>query len=100
MTINSQSVNGQEIADMLQQREGEWIMCKETSKVIQYRNEYIHNKMIQLDQVTDARKHTHRLARIMKYHELLTNVEVFYARQRLHTVFGSIFLKGCEDKWK
>ena len=65
---------------------------------IQQRNEYIHNKMIQLDQVKDAHKHTHRLARIMKYHKLLTDVEVFYARQRLHTVFGSISLKGCEDK--
>ncbi|MDD1503507.1 hypothetical protein PVA17_12140 [Lysinibacillus sp. CNPSo 3705] len=33
--------------------------------------EYIHNKMKQLDLVKDAHKHTCRLARITKYHNLL-----------------------------
>ncbi|MBG9691359.1 hypothetical protein ABD91_10775 [Lysinibacillus sphaericus] len=67
------------------------------SKTIQQRNEYIRSKMSQLDQVKDAHKHTHRLARIMKYHKLLTDVEVVYIRQRLYKVFGNISLKGSED---
>lgn len=72
-------------------------MCIKTqSKTIQQRNEYIHNKMKQLNQVKDAHKHTHRLARIMKYHKLLTDVEVVYMRQRLHKVFGNVSLKGSE----
>lgn len=71
-------------------------MCNQST--IQQRNEYIHNKMLQLDKVKDAHKHTHRLARIMKYHELLTNVEVVLMRQRLHTVFRDTSLKGCEGK--
>lgn len=66
--------------------------------IIQQLNEYIHNKMIQLDQVKDARKHTHRLARMMKYHKLLSDVEMAYMRQRLHTVFRDSSLKGCEGK--
>lgn len=66
--------------------------------IIQQRNEYIHNKMMQLDQVKDAHKHTRRLGRIMKYHELLTDVEVSLMRQLLRTVFGSITSKGCEGK--
>ncbi|MFS0819037.1 hypothetical protein ABC382_19220 [Lysinibacillus sp. 1P01SD] len=73
-------------------------MCgSHQSKTIQQRNEYIHNKMIQLDQVKDAHKHTHRLARIMKYHKLLTDVEVAYMRHRLHVVFGNVSLKGSDD---
>lgn len=67
------------------------------SKTIQQRNEYIHIKIIQLDQVRDARKHTHRLARIMKYHKLLTDVEVAYMRQRLQIAFKDVSLKGSED---
>jgi len=96
MTINSQSVNGLEIADMMK---GERIsMCgRVQSKTIQQRNEYIHSKMNQLDQVKDARKHTHRLARITKYHKLLTDVEVAYMRQRLYKVFGNVSLKGSDD---
>ncbi|MBG9452543.1 hypothetical protein ABE61_00165 [Lysinibacillus sphaericus] len=68
------------------------------SKTIQQRNEYIHIKMIQLDQVKEARKHTHRLARIMKYHKQLSDEEVAYMRQRLHNVFGKESLKGSECK--
>lgn len=56
----------------------------------QQRNEYIHNKMLQLDKVKDVRKHAHRLTRIMKYHKLLTDVEVSIMRQRLHGVFGNL----------
>ncbi|TQR27193.1 hypothetical protein C7Y47_23530 [Lysinibacillus sphaericus] len=73
-------------------------MCgRGQSKTIQQRNEYIHNKMKQLDQVKDALKHTHRLARIMKYHKLLTDVEVAYMRQRLQIAFKDVSLKGSED---
>ena len=60
-------------------------MCKQAT--IKERNEYIHNKMLQLDKVKDARKHTHRLARIMKYHRLLTDVEVSLMRQKLKQAF-------------
>ena len=69
----------------------------EQSKTIEQRNEYIHNKMIQLDQVRDARKHTKRLARIMKYHKVLTDVEVSSMRQRLQIAFKGVPLKGSED---
>lgn len=63
-------------------------MCgRGQSKTTQQRNEYIHNKMIQLDMVTDARKHTKRLARIMKYHELLTVLEVKQIRENLRKAF-------------
>ncbi|MGA3601198.1 hypothetical protein [Lysinibacillus agricola] len=62
-------------------------MCKQALKTISQRNEYIHNKMIQLDQVKDARKHTHRLARIMKYHKLLTDLEVEHMRKKLKQAF-------------
>ncbi len=89
-------MNGLEIADI---QKGERIsMCgRGQSKTIQQRNEYIHNKMKQLDQVKDARKHTRRLARIMKYHRLLTNVEVSSIRQHLQIAFKGIPLKGSED---
>jgi hypothetical protein len=73
-------------------------MCgRGQAKTIQQRNEYIHNKMKQLDQVKEARKHTHRLARITKYHKLLTDVEVAYMRQRLQIAFKGVPLKGSED---
>ncbi|KOP78920.1 hypothetical protein AMS59_07670 [Lysinibacillus sp. FJAT-14745] len=63
-------------------------MCgRDQSKTIQKRNEYIHNKLKQLDQVKDARKHTRRLARIMKYHKLLTDVEVEHMRKKLKQAF-------------
>ena len=51
------------------------------------RNDYLNLKMKQLDKVKDARKHTKRLARIMKYHELLTKVEVADMRRKLKQVF-------------
>ncbi|MGG2110991.1 hypothetical protein ABFY60_10795 [Lysinibacillus pakistanensis] len=74
-------------------------MCgRGQSKTIQQRNEYIHSKMNQLDQVKDAHKHTRRLARIMKYHELLTDVEVSFMRQRLYVVFGSLEKAGEEHE--
>lgn len=89
-------MNGLEIADMVK---GERIlMCgRGQSTTIQQRNEYIHNKMKQLDLVKDAHKHTCRLARITKYHNLLTDVEVAYMRQHLYKAFGNVSLKGSED---
>ena len=65
----------------------------EQPKSIQQRNEYIHNKMIQLDQVKEAHKHTQRLARIMKYHKVLTDVEVSSMRQHLQIAFNRRFLE-------
>ncbi|MFJ6211672.1 hypothetical protein [Lysinibacillus sp. NPDC092081] len=63
-------------------------MCgRGQSKTIKQCNEYIHKKMKQLDQVKDARKHTHRLARIIKYHELLTALEVKQMRENLRKAF-------------
>lgn len=95
MAINSQSVNGLEITDI---QKGEISMCESSQlRNIQQRNEYIHNKTKQLDQVKDAHMHTRRLARIMKYHKLLTDVEVAYMRHRLHAVFGNLTLKGSEE---
>ena len=89
-------MNGLEIADMFK---GEGITVCRSGKLksIQQRNEYILSKMKQLDQVKDARKHTHRLARMMKYHKLLTDVEVAYMRQRLQIAFKDVSLKGSED---
>ena len=59
-------------------------------KTFQRRNTYIQNKMLQLDKVADARKHTKRLARIMKYYELLTAIEVAEKREKLKRVFGEL----------
>lgn len=74
-------------------------MCgRGQSKTIQQRNEYIYSKMNQLDKVKDAHKHTRRLARIMKYHELLTDEEVSFMRQRLYVVFGSLKKAGDEHE--
>ena len=56
-------------------------------KTFAQRNEYHNLKLKQLDKITDARKHTRRLARIMKYHELLTALEVEHMRQKLKQVF-------------
>lgn len=58
-----------------------------TMKTSTQRNDYLNLKMKQLDKVKDARKHTKRLARIMKYHELLTKVEVADMRRKLKQVF-------------
>lgn len=63
-------------------------MCERGQlKTIQQRNEYINLKLKQLDKITDARKHTKRLARIMKYHQLLTELEVAEMRQKLRQAF-------------
>lgn len=59
----------------------------ENLKTLAQRNDYLTRKMKQLDKVKDARKHTKRLARIMKYHELLTKVEVADLRRKLKQVF-------------
>ena len=45
-------------------------------KSIQRRQEYINSKIKQLDNITDAHKHHRRLTRIMRYHGLLTDLEV------------------------
>lgn len=56
-------------------------------KSTQRRNEYIRIKMLQLDKVTDAHRHTRRLARIMKYCELLFIIEKAYHLKKLRKVF-------------
>jgi len=56
-------------------------------KTFAQRNEYHNLKLKQLDKIIDARKHTRRLVRIMKYHELLTALEVAHMRQKLKQVF-------------
>lgn len=71
-------------------------MREQALKTTSQRNEYIHKKMKQLDLVKDAHKHTRRLARIMKYHKLLTDIEVVYIRHRLHDVFRNFTLKGSD----
>ncbi|MFW7189928.1 hypothetical protein [Lysinibacillus sp. BNK-21] len=71
-------------------------MREQALKTISQRNEYIHNKIKQLDQVKDAHKYTRRLARIIMYHKLLTDVEVAYIHHRLHDVFGNLNLKGSD----
>lgn len=71
-------------------------MREQALKTTSQRNEYIHKKMKQLDLVKDAHKHTRRLARIIMYHKLLTDVEVAYIRHCLHDVFGNLNLKGSD----
>lgn len=50
-------------------------------KSIQRRQEYINSKIKQLDNVTDAHKYRRRLTRIMRYHKLLTDIEVAAIRE-------------------
>lgn len=44
--------------------------------VIRQRKKYIKRKTSKLDAITDAHKYSRRLARIMRYHRLLTQLEV------------------------
>ena len=44
--------------------------------IIHQRRKYIKRKTSQLDNITDAHKYTQRLSRIMRYHRLLTDLEV------------------------
>ncbi|MDM5229664.1 hypothetical protein [Lysinibacillus pakistanensis] len=52
-------------------------------KTIQQRNEYIQTKMKQHESITDVHKYQRRLKRLMRYHKLLTNLEVKQARENL-----------------
>ena len=49
--------------------------------VIHERQKYISRKGRELDAFTDAHKYSRRLARIMRYHKLLTDVEMDAARK-------------------
>lgn len=44
-------------------------------KSIKRRSHYIYQKMMQLDSITDAHRYTRRLALIMTYHKLLSEIE-------------------------
>ena len=56
----------------------EWIRNNAAAapKTIKQRQEYISRKGRQLDAITDDHKYSHRLARIMRYHKLLTDLEM------------------------
>lgn len=56
-------------------------------KSIQQRNEYIQMKINQHDAIKDAQKYQNRLKWIMRYHRLLTDLEVKQMRENLHKVF-------------
>lgn len=56
-------------------------------KSIQQLNEYIRMKMNQHDVIKDAQKYQNRLKWIMRYHRLLTDLEVKQMRENLHKVF-------------
>ncbi|MFM9535676.1 hypothetical protein [Lysinibacillus sp. IITD104] len=50
-------------------------------KNIQQRNTYIQTKMKQNDVITDVHKYQRRLKRLMRYHSLLTDLEVKEIRE-------------------
>lgn len=56
-------------------------------KSIQQRNEYIQMKMNQHDVIKDAQKYQNRLKWIMRYHRLLTDLEIKQMGENLHKVF-------------
>ncbi|UPW82703.1 hypothetical protein [Lysinibacillus sp. Ag94] len=56
-------------------------------KSIQQRNEYIRMKMKQQDAITDVHKYQNRLKWIMRYHSLLTELEVKQIRENLRKAF-------------
>ncbi|KOP80694.1 hypothetical protein AMS59_04795 [Lysinibacillus sp. FJAT-14745] len=63
-------------------------MCiKAQSKTIQQRQKYINSKMKQHDAIKDVRKYQNRLKWIMRYHRLLTELEVKQMRENLRKVF-------------
>lgn len=56
-------------------------------KNIQQRQEYIQMKMKQHDAIKDVHKYQNRLKWIMKYHRLLTELEVKQMRENLRRAF-------------
>ncbi|MDM5231502.1 hypothetical protein [Lysinibacillus pakistanensis] len=50
---------------------------------LEQRRKYIQMKMIQHESITDVHKYQRRLKRLMRYHKLLTNLEVKQARENL-----------------
>ncbi|WP_185903594.1 hypothetical protein [Lysinibacillus sphaericus] len=56
-------------------------------KTIQQRQEYIRMKMKQQDAITDVHKYQNRLKWIMRYHSLLTELEVKQIRENLRKAF-------------
>lgn len=56
-------------------------------KTIQERQEYIQLKMKQHDAITDVHKYQNRLKWIMRYHRLLTELEVKQMCENLRKVF-------------
>ncbi|MCL1696546.1 hypothetical protein [Lysinibacillus sp. BPa_S21] len=63
-------------------------MCgRGQSKTTQQRNEYIQMKMKQHDAIKDVRRYQNRLKWIMRYHRLLTELEVKQMREILRKVF-------------
>jgi len=56
-------------------------------KTIQQRQEYIQMKMKQHDAIKDAHKYQNRLKWIMRYHRLLTELEVKQMRENLRKTF-------------
>jgi len=56
-------------------------------KTIQQRNDYIQAKMKQQDTITDVHKYQNRLKWIMRYHSLLTELEVKQIRENLSQAF-------------
>ena len=57
-----------------------WVKChaveSSSVEVLHQRQLYIRQKGRELDAITDAHKYSRRLARIMRYHKLLTVLEV------------------------
>ncbi|UPW82248.1 hypothetical protein [Lysinibacillus sp. Ag94] len=56
-------------------------------KTIQQRNDYIRMKMKQQEAITDVHKYQNRLKWIMRYHSLLTELEVKQIREHLSQAF-------------
>ncbi|SCY98718.1 hypothetical protein SAMN02787079_03647 [Lysinibacillus sp. TC-37] len=56
-------------------------------KTIQQRNEYIQTKMKQHDSISDVHKYKRRLKWIIRYHRLLTDLEVNEIRENLRKTF-------------
>lgn len=56
-------------------------------KKIQQRNEYLQAKMKQHDSISEAYKYKRRLKWIIRYHSLLTDLEVKEIRENLRKAF-------------
>ncbi|WP_342504184.1 hypothetical protein [Lysinibacillus sp. FSL L8-0126] len=56
-------------------------------KTIQQRQKYLQAKMNQHNEITDAHKYQNRLKWIIRYHSLLTDLEVKEIRDNLRKAF-------------